>query len=157
IGRAWCRGRGKISVVAVSFKKKKTNSSRRRCLQRLWAATRGTRWASARARETCPSRSLFFSSRRRHTRCVRDWSSDVCSSDLPEPSFFRRQPRPRPDLCCRNPTRRGQIGRASCRERGKISVVAVSLKKKTEAVRSGGRKSGGVKGTHRRESCRTLP
>src|SRR3984885_13046211 len=24
----------------------------------------------------------FFSSRRRHTRCVRDWSSDVCSSDL---------------------------------------------------------------------------
>src|SRR2546429_8669173 len=25
---------------------------------------------------------LFFSSRRRHTRCSRDWSSDVCSSDL---------------------------------------------------------------------------
>src|SRR5207245_8210004 len=25
---------------------------------------------------------LFFSSRRRHTRCYRDWSSDVCSSDL---------------------------------------------------------------------------
>src|SRR5208282_6131938 len=24
----------------------------------------------------------FFSSRRRHTRCYRDWSSDVCSSDL---------------------------------------------------------------------------
>src|SRR5207245_4236658 len=23
-----------------------------------------------------------FSSRRRHTRCYRDWSSDVCSSDL---------------------------------------------------------------------------
>src|SRR2546429_3112878 len=32
-----------------------------------------------------PSGSLygfFFSSRRRHTRCSRDWSSDVCSSDL---------------------------------------------------------------------------
>src|SRR2546429_4879986 len=33
---------------------------------------------------------FFFSSRRRHTRCSRDWSSDVCSSDLvrfhgPEP------------------------------------------------------------------------
>src|SRR5207245_5290225 len=28
-------------------------------------------------------RSFFFSSRRRHTRCYRDWSSDVCSSDLP--------------------------------------------------------------------------
>src|SRR3989449_7712474 len=27
-------------------------------------------------------RPFFFSSRRRHTRCSRDWSSDVCSSDL---------------------------------------------------------------------------
>src|SRR3989442_3469560 len=27
-------------------------------------------------------RLFFFSSRRRHTRCGRDWSSDVCSSDL---------------------------------------------------------------------------
>src|SRR5438874_5114076 len=27
---------------------------------------------------------FFFSSRRRHTRSLRDWSSDVCSSDLPE-------------------------------------------------------------------------
>src|SRR5690554_6046443 len=28
---------------------------------------------------------FFFSSRRRHTRCGRDWSSDVCSSDLKGP------------------------------------------------------------------------
>src|ERR1035441_1981688 len=27
---------------------------------------------------------FFFSSRRRHTRCLSDWSSDVCSSDLRE-------------------------------------------------------------------------
>src|SRR6266536_4984475 len=27
---------------------------------------------------------FFFSSRRRHTRSTRDWSSDVCSSDLGE-------------------------------------------------------------------------
>src|SRR5699024_12047947 len=27
---------------------------------------------------------FFFSSRRRHTRSKRDWSSDVCSSDLTE-------------------------------------------------------------------------
>src|SRR5262245_64759547 len=27
---------------------------------------------------------FFFSSRRRHTRCLSDWSSDVCSSDLTE-------------------------------------------------------------------------
>src|SRR2546429_9531368 len=31
----------------------------------------------------CVVRCYFvFSSRRRHTRCSRDWSSDVCSSDL---------------------------------------------------------------------------
>src|ERR1035438_8496420 len=34
--------------------------------------------------------SIFFSSRRRHTRCLSDWSSDVCSSDLIE------SPNPRP-------------------------------------------------------------
>src|SRR5437899_12862991 len=28
---------------------------------------------------------FFFSSRRRHTRCLSDWSSDVCSSDLRVP------------------------------------------------------------------------
>src|SRR5207249_9585868 len=27
---------------------------------------------------------FFFSSRRRHTRSKRDWSSDVCSSDFPK-------------------------------------------------------------------------
>src|SRR5438105_11782387 len=32
---------------------------------------------------------FFFSSRRRHTRSTRDWSSDVCSSDL-ETFRFRR-------------------------------------------------------------------
>src|SRR5438046_6785412 len=32
-----------------------------------------------------PKRSAFLlSSRRRHTRLVSDWSSDVCSSDLPD-------------------------------------------------------------------------
>src|SRR3712207_8418608 len=30
----------------------------------------------------------FFSSRRRHTRYWRDWSSDVCSSDLPAITDF---------------------------------------------------------------------
>src|SRR5438874_8193355 len=35
---------------------------------------------------------FFFSSRRRHTRSLRDWSSDVCSSDLhiAEPPASRR-------------------------------------------------------------------
>src|SRR5262245_52315444 len=30
---------------------------------------------------------FFFSSRRRHTRCLSDWSSDVCSSDLVARTF----------------------------------------------------------------------
>src|SRR5207302_7456941 len=41
----------------------------------------------------------FFSSRRRHTRFSRDWSSDVCSSDLEalqrvglDPSLVKRYP-----------------------------------------------------------------
>src|SRR6266496_5621048 len=29
----------------------------------------------------CAFAAFFFSSRRRHTRSLRDWSSDVCSSD----------------------------------------------------------------------------
>src|SRR2546429_9845884 len=32
---------------------------------------------------------FFFSSRRRHTRCSRDWSSDVCSSDLAAESLLQ--------------------------------------------------------------------
>src|SRR5258705_9346386 len=37
-----------------------------------------------------PKAFFFFSSRRRHTRCLSDWSSDVCSSDLsaPERTFM---------------------------------------------------------------------
>src|SRR5699024_11916911 len=36
-----------------------------------------------RTRRSCYTSFFFFSSRRRHTRSKRDWSSDVCSSDLP--------------------------------------------------------------------------
>src|SRR5262245_64724464 len=32
---------------------------------------------------------FFFSSRRRHTRCLSDWSSDVCSSDLSWPKVVK--------------------------------------------------------------------
>src|SRR5258705_8264949 len=33
---------------------------------------------------------FFFSSRRRHTRCLSDWSSDVCSSDLADVVYALR-------------------------------------------------------------------
>src|SRR6266542_4839652 len=43
---------------------------------------------------------FFFSSRRRHTICYRDWSSDVCSSDLDgfrrRDRQWRARPRPAP-------------------------------------------------------------
>src|SRR5256885_13108803 len=100
---------------------------------------------------------FFFSSRRRHTRLQGDWSSDVCSSDLQagigaedqkvhevresgtvlvaaaldaaveiergaEIAADRREPHQRPE--------QHQIGRASCRGKGEISVVGGSFKKK---------------------------
>src|SRR5690349_24598571 len=76
---------------------------------------------------------FFFSSRRRHTRSLRDWSSDVCSSDLDGRAGrvaghgrpARGDDRPR-----RHDRRREEIGRASCRERVEIAVVAATLKKK---------------------------
>src|SRR5438445_5994299 len=40
---------------------------------------------------------FFFSSRRRHTRYWRDWSSDVCSSDLSIMYFFVSSP---PKIFC---------------------------------------------------------
>src|SRR3712207_8724162 len=42
---------------------------------------------------------FFFSSRRRHTRYWRDWSSDVCSSDLKQ-SFTIRRPSSLTRRCC---------------------------------------------------------
>src|SRR6266496_2142498 len=71
---------------------------------------------------------FFFSSRRRHTRSLRDWSSDVCSSDLV--SEHLRLDQVLRDRCAVHAheglggapalTMDGggdEIGRASCRER----------------------------------------
>src|SRR5256884_2336370 len=41
---------------------------------------------------------FFFSSRRRHTRCSRDWSSDVCSSDLIAMALFLDQDKDSPRI-----------------------------------------------------------
>src|SRR5690625_5903647 len=81
---------------------------------------------------------FFFSSRRRHTRWPRDWSSDVCSSDLSSrPSAggvaCPTASRPYPDRLGSLPAHlAGEIGRASCRERALISVVVVELVMKIE-------------------------
>src|SRR2546430_5894535 len=95
------------------------------------------------ARQVMKSWIFFFSSRRRHTRFDCDWSSDVCSSDLArrlaagfdlhehsvectppggagrELEFPERLARELLDTLdvFRRWNLRGQIGRASCRER----------------------------------------
>src|SRR5690606_40204393 len=88
--------------------------------------------------------SFFFSGRRRHTRFSRDWSSDVCSSDLAVPAghvvdevgeCLRDRDAGTP-LEQRVHVVRGvsgverEIGRASCREKVETSGGAGSLKKK---------------------------
>src|SRR5690606_40280649 len=93
---------------------------------------------------------FFFSSRRRHTRFSRDWSSDVCSSDL-KASMMRRWFVGR--LYAKKNHRRiidafkrtlpqapnsllVKIGRASCRESVENSVVGGSFtQKQREEVR----------------------
>src|SRR5438445_13678509 len=99
---------------------------------------------------------FFFSSRRRHTRYWRDWSSDVCSSDLLSENFEYHAakneqrllvlrgvvlevlgeiavpagyPDRVDDLVPARAFELGQIGRASCRERVQNSVGAVPVKK----------------------------
>src|SRR5258705_2678223 len=65
-----------------------TDISRKRFSERKATKPRLSKAAEAEVWVTSPSESsawtLSFSSRSRHTRCLSDWSSDVCSSDLPE-------------------------------------------------------------------------
>src|SRR5690606_39765599 len=79
--------------------------------------------------------SFFFSSRRRHTRFSRDWSSDVGSSDLgPALLVFghqterRAHAQPQPDARIHFPGEIGvgQIGRASGREGVERAGVTVT-------------------------------
>src|SRR5690625_7464188 len=85
---------------------------------------------------------FFFSSRRRHTRWPRDWSSDVCSSDLCVRTA-EEQGKELWDLSDQELTEisehlddsvRSEIGRASCRERVEEQVVVVPVENKREEV-----------------------
>ena len=71
---------------------------------------------------------FFFSSRRRHTRYIGDWSSDVCSSDLRERERERDPNNKQQQQTTTNNNKQQQqqqqttveIGRATCRERKNI-------------------------------------
>src|SRR5699024_6173897 len=56
---------------------------------------------------------FFFSSRRRHTRSKRDWSSDVCSSDLLFPEFAEGT------IACREHAMMARNGEITIRVQGK--------------------------------------
>src|SRR3712207_7527436 len=77
---------------------------------------------------------FFFSSRRRHTRYWRDWSSDVCSSDLVVPQLIGRQPgdqRPDAERALR------LAKRARDRDRPGIVAAAVRVEHRSEERRVG--------------------
>src|SRR5437762_14166675 len=87
---------------------------------------------------------FFFSSRRRHTRYIGDWSSDVCSSDLADriasaaKQVVAALSAAGADTAVVCSAQRltsdapidTKIGRASCREREEISGSGESLKKR---------------------------
>src|SRR5882724_2525517 len=89
---------------------------------------------------------FFFSSRRRHTRCLSDWSSDVCSSDLKDiPASPResdaargaaRVPTGSPSLGARAPAPAApESTRAqSSREREVSSVVSEGTRNKQQGA-----------------------
>src|SRR5437016_14032587 len=75
---------------------------------------------------------FFFSSRRRHTRLVSDWSSDVCSSDLYLSAWVSlgrvsREQGKSDDAI--EALSKAQIGRASCREKSR-SLLQVHYEEK---------------------------
>src|SRR5947199_8898382 len=76
---------------------------------------------------------IFCSSRGRHTRCLSDWSSDVCSSDLVP---YVNRPKMR-SLSEKRWSMRIEVGRASCREREYMSVAAEARKNKYGAIAGG--------------------
>src|SRR5690606_40320539 len=108
---------------------------------------------------------FFFSSRRRHTRFSRDWSSDVCSSDLRRVTPIRGKAvredntivrclawhhtphttrpahrirsRGRPDrtACLPRTSTLKKIGRASCREREKSRMTKGESERKRNKTR----------------------
>src|SRR5262245_64145046 len=90
---------------------------------------------------------FFFSSRRRHTRCLSDWSSDVCSSDLGLlPVGGRRQAVVGGDASAEERERSRKCTRRECRSDGGAEAgrIARGVGGRSEERRVG--KSGGLGG-----------
>src|SRR5690606_39342571 len=97
---------------------------------------------------------FFFSSRRRHTRFSRDWSSDVCSSDLRDLALAEFTLATWESVCLTFfghvetrlvgrvavAGRLIQIGRASCRESVYVPEAAGPSREKDAGTRGGQRR-----------------
>src|SRR5436305_551049 len=68
----WYRGTRSVHYWAVTARHR---------VDQGWLARSRRRPEWERSDDCRTTSTFFFSSRRRHTRCGRDWSSDVCSSD----------------------------------------------------------------------------
>src|SRR5690606_40148630 len=82
---------------------------------------------------------FFFSSRRRHTRFSRDWSSDVCSSDLPEKGINHERRCRQEGGGTRSPTGTACQGRggAAARDRSLFGAVLQRGELRSEERRVG--------------------
>src|SRR5436189_4863182 len=72
---------------------------------------------------------FFFSSRRRHTRYIGDWSSDVCSSDLVDPVGLRTRAEAVPGLRPQGPR---QVGERPDRQEGLQGVHGCQIGSRSE-------------------------
>src|SRR5438445_4415129 len=79
---------------------------------------------------------FFFSSRRRHTRYWRDWSSDVCSSDLEAPIYLRRLESTEGRAVADDAAVLGEALRGDCHTHSDWSDGGSSILEMAEAARS---------------------
>src|SRR5215813_5921274 len=75
---------------------------------------------------------FFFSSSRRHTRCGRDWSADVCSSDL-NAAWSRARPAGKTERRWEWPRRASKAARNS-RDRRPVSSSLFDLRVRVKAT-----------------------
>src|SRR5436190_2661997 len=78
---------------------------------------------------------FFFSSRRRHTRSLCDWSSDVCSSDLLVAELRRADPHRPVALVRRQPLEQlRQLALERALERERVEMDAEALQRRLDRV-----------------------
>src|SRR5258705_9011793 len=83
---------------------------------------------------------FFFSSRRRHTRCLSDWSSDVCSSDLGLAQLSDEQVNQK--IADMETARKGRNFKVSDTLRAELTAAGIVVENTKDGVRSEERRVG---------------